>query len=123
MRKSTVLLAAALLSFAGIAAGAESEPIRFYDLTYAARIDLNDSEQVRTAWDHCHVVAALQGIVNRSEPRLYVRFVQSPHFDLLKTPTWYARVVEQMERLDPKVELLDAPTFFELYRVHLEGKD
>ncbi len=81
MQKSTVLLAAVLSSFAGIAAGAESEPIRFYDLTYAAKIDLNDAEQVRTAWDHCHVVAALQGIVNRSEPRLYVRFVQSPHFD------------------------------------------
>jgi hypothetical protein len=27
---------------------------------------------------------------------------------------------EAIRQIDPKIELLDAPTFFELYRIHLE---
>jgi hypothetical protein len=69
-----------LVLFPSVTVGTEGPSIRFYDLTYAAKIDLNDAEQVSMAWDHCHAVAALQGIVNREEPRLYIRFVQSPHF-------------------------------------------
>ena len=40
---------------------------------------------------------------------------------ILKSPTWYAQVVDELQRLDPSVELLDAPTFFELYRIWLEN--
>lgn len=35
---------------------------------------------------------------------------------ILKSPTWYCRVIEEAKRLDPSIELLDAPTFFELIR-------
>ena len=38
------------------------------------------------------------------------------HRDLLKSPSWHVEVMEHVQRLDPAVELLDAPTFFELYR-------
>lgn len=62
------LVALSLLS-AGV------EPIRLYDLTWAARFDAKDPHQVADAWDHCHAVATLQGIVNRKGPRLYVRYV------------------------------------------------
>ena len=41
---------------------------------------------------------------------------------ILKTPTWQVGVIEEMRRIDPKVELLDAPTFFELLRIHLQEK-
>ena len=40
--------------------------------------------------------------------------------NILKTPTWYRNVVEEINKSDPKVELLDAPTFFELYRIWLQ---
>lgn len=36
--------------------------------------------------------------------------------DILKSPSWHVEVMEHVRRLDPTVELLDAPTFFELYR-------
>src|SRR5450759_4392478 len=39
--------------------------------------------------------------------------------NILKTPTWYMHVVEVIKKSDPTVELLDAPTFFELYRIWL----
>lgn len=40
--------------------------------------------------------------------------------NILKQPTWYMQVVEELKKLDPTIELLDAPTFFELYRIWLE---
>ena len=39
--------------------------------------------------------------------------------DILKTPTWHVEVVEEVKKLNPNVELLDAPTFFELLRIYL----
>ena len=40
--------------------------------------------------------------------------------NILKKPEWYAQLVEELQRLDPNIVLLDAPTFFELYRIFLE---
>ena len=40
--------------------------------------------------------------------------------DILKTPTWHVEVVDELEELNPNVELLDAPTFFELLRIYLK---
>ena len=56
-------------------------PIYLYDLRYTLNIDTNDSQQVEMAWDHCHAVAALQGLVNRQNPLLYLRFTNSQHAD------------------------------------------
>jgi hypothetical protein len=39
--------------------------------------------------------------------------------NILKTPTWYVQTVDEIKRLNPDIELLDAPTFFELYRIWL----
>ncbi|WP_233545652.1 GxGYxYP domain-containing protein [Parabacteroides sp. AM08-6] len=40
--------------------------------------------------------------------------------NILKTPTWYVQVMEEVHKQNPNIELLDAPTFFELYRIYLE---
>jgi hypothetical protein len=40
--------------------------------------------------------------------------------NILKSPEWYVRVVEELKQLDPNIELVDAPTFFELYRIFLK---
>ena len=39
--------------------------------------------------------------------------------NILKTPTWYRNVAGEIKKSDPSVVLLDAPTFFELYRIWL----
>ncbi len=41
--------------------------------------------------------------------------------NILKKPTWYVDVVAGLKQADPKIELLDAPTFFELYRIYLKN--
>lgn len=46
-----------------------------FDLTHLQRIDTSDAHRRRQAWDELHLVTALQGIVNRRQPRLYVTFV------------------------------------------------
>lgn len=54
------------------------EPIRYYDMTHLNALKLSDPAQARAAWDEAHFVAALQGIVNRDAPRLFVRFMPQP---------------------------------------------
>src|SRR5574341_1130789 len=56
----------------------DSESIVYFDLTPAYKLDLNDPAQRRRFWEECHLVFALQGVVNRSGPRLFVRFVSKP---------------------------------------------
>jgi hypothetical protein len=36
---------------------------------------------------------------------------------ILKSPEWYVQVVAKLKAEHPEIELLDAPTFFELYRI------
>ncbi len=65
--------------FAGVALGAMPAPaaksIAVCNLAPLAQGDLNDVAFRRRAWDDLHLAGVLQGLVNRSEPRLYVTFV------------------------------------------------
>ena len=68
--------------------------------------------------------------VNDNNPKVaaaqiieYVREQQIPfHWfrNILKSPEWYVEVTEEIRRLNPNLELVDAPTFFELYRTFLK---
>lgn len=43
--------------------------------------------------------------------------------NILKTPTWYVEVLKELNKRDPDLVLLDAPTYFELYRMYLMEKE
>jgi len=78
-----------------LAAGlCHAEPVRFYDMTPLNALDLNDPIQARAAWDEAHLVAALQGIVNRDAPRLFVRFMPQPD------DFWWAHLTSPGEWLE-----------------------
>jgi len=72
--------------------GAEPASIKLYDLRYTLDIDLDRRDQVHMAWDHCHAVAALQGLANRQGPALYVRFTDSQHRRRNIDDFWLARL-------------------------------
>ena len=55
-----------------------SEPIVYFDLTYLFKLNLNDECQRRRFWDEAHLVAALEGLVNRDHPQLFVRYLKKP---------------------------------------------
>ena len=42
---------------------------------------------------------------------------------ILKSPSWYKEVRDELHRQNPKIEWLDAPTFFELYRLYLQQNE
>ncbi|GAA4991596.1 GxGYxYP domain-containing protein [Actinopolymorpha pittospori] len=75
-------LAAGVGAFALEPSGARAatEPLYFYDLAHLYRLDLTQPAQAARAYDELHFVATLQGIVNRSLPRLYVHFVDHSEF-------------------------------------------
>jgi hypothetical protein len=52
--------------------------------------------------------------------RIKVRPIRFHWFrNILKSPGWYGRVVEGLKKAKPNIEVLDGPTFFELYRIYL----
>lgn len=72
-----------------------------------ADYDINDSDPTKAA------AMIVERVAKRPVPFHWFR-------NILKTPTWYVNVMDEVHRLNPNIELLDAPTFFELYRIYLE---
>jgi hypothetical protein len=72
----TWLLFAVCLLLAGIASPQSDEATLYlYDATPYLQTDLRNLDDVKNAWDECHFLFSLQGIVNRDRPRLFVRYV------------------------------------------------
>jgi len=95
----------------------EVRPITVLDMTYLHQLDIaNNQAQREELWDTVHLVAALQGLANRDEARLYLRFIM-PWDDywwgkLTAPGEWLdGRPVEHLATLD---ELLEA--FADVYR-------
>ncbi len=85
---------------------AAAEPIVTYDMTPLFSLDLNDEAQRRRFWDETHLVTSLQGLVNRDEARLYVRYnADADDF-------WWERMTEEGGWLDGReveqIESLEA---------------
>jgi hypothetical protein len=70
--------------------------------------DVNDSDPMQAAKNIVKSVNA------NSLPFQWFR-------NILKSPSWYVKVVDELQALDSSIELLDAPTFFELYRIYLKN--
>ncbi len=51
------------------------EPVVYCDLTPLFALDLKDDTARWRFWDETHLAVALQGLVNRSSPRLFLRYV------------------------------------------------
>ncbi len=54
--------------------GADAGTLYTYELSRVHSLNLSEPRQVRRLYDECHVVASLQGVVNRRAPRLYLYF-------------------------------------------------
>lgn len=72
-----------------------------------ADLDINDEDPVEAA------IQISNRVKLRPIPFHWFR-------NILKTPTWYVQVVNELKKIDPQIELVDAPTFFELYRIYLQ---
>lgn len=66
---------------------AEPGTIYYYDLSYVLSYNYGNSTQRKLSYDICMAVAALQGLVNRSGPRLFVKLNS-------EDSTWWNRMRE-----------------------------
>ncbi|HLB73142.1 MAG TPA: hypothetical protein VJJ98_03910 [Sedimentisphaerales bacterium] len=100
-----------------------ASPIRIYDLRYTLNIDISKPEQVRMAWDHCHAVSALQGLVNRREPLLYIRFVDSQHRKANVDDYWLEKLSAPGQWLHgrERKEVGNIVELVEIFRSHISG--
>lgn len=55
-----------------------AEPVVFFDFAPLSALDLNDETQRRQFWDQTHLAVSLQGLVNRSAPQLFLRYIPEP---------------------------------------------
>ncbi len=81
MNATRVLMGCVVMGLAAFIAAEEeggAQPVAYYDMTELHRADLKEPAQARRAWDSAHLVASVQGIVNRDGPRLFVRFMEQP---------------------------------------------
>lgn len=103
------------------AAGAE-ETVGRFDLRYTLKPELIKTPQgVDTAWDDVHAVAALQGIVNRDAPRLYVIFVNDYGRNI--DEFWWDEYAKPGQWLDGKKtkDYPDIVSLVEAYRPFIQG--
>lgn len=70
---SKILALSILWAMAGAAA---PSVVYTFDARPWRRIDTRDNAQVRQAWDTLHLLAALEGLANRDQPRLYVFYAE-----------------------------------------------
>lgn len=88
-----------------LAWGARAEPIIFFDATRILPADLKEEGRRRQYWDELHLITALQGLVNRDQPRLFVRYLkESDDFwwhEMRQPGSWLAgRDVVEVNSLD-----------------------
>lgn len=77
-------LGAAMLGATTVPLAADAQttdkPLLTYDLAHLYSLDLGDPAQAEQAYDELQLVATVQGIVNRTRPRLYAHFVTHNEF-------------------------------------------
>ena len=99
----------------------ETTSLFVLDLRGFNNLDPNNAEQMKSLWDTMHSVAALQGIVNRSEPKLYIKYVMNGSKDI--DTYWWNLFRRSGEWLDGKfaVETSDVLKAFEFFRSSIDG--
>jgi len=103
--------------------GAQTPPVKLFDLEYTLKIDTNKRDQIRLAWDHCHAVAALQGLVNRQRPTLYLRFIESQQRRQNVDEFWLAQLSEPGQWLHdrPVERIATIADLVREFRSHIHG--
>ena len=118
-RLMKAILVGSLLILAGLITTAAATPaaskpdvpeaIVYYDMTPLFALDLKDPAQRRRFWDETHLVVSLQGLVNRTAPRLFLRYVKQPDdfwWDQMTAPhEWLAG--RKVIRVQTLAELLE----------------
>ncbi len=78
----------------------EPASIVFLDLSRFRNTNPGSSAEMITLWETMHLISTLQGIVNREEPRLYIRYVECEGVDV--DQWWWDRIIGSGKWLSDK---------------------
>jgi hypothetical protein len=112
------------LALLGLAAPTLAEsPITVFDLRYTLSIDTQNEGELNRAWAHCHAVAALQGLVNRHAPLLYLRYVDSAHARSNVDDYWLEKLTAPGQWLQgrPQQTVTGVVKLVEQFRARING--
>lgn len=87
---------------------AATAPLYRYDLRYAGEM-ARDKSKFAAAWDEVHVVATLQGIVNRRAPRLYLRAISAREGGDIPIDDWWLEKLQAPGAWLEKRRVVDVP--------------
>ncbi|WP_262245894.1 GxGYxYP domain-containing protein [Parapedobacter soli] len=88
-----------------------------FDMQYLNNLNVNNEEDIHTIWEHVHTAATLQGIVNRSSPRLYLFYVEVPDKGINVDRYWWDKYRQPSKWLgnanvDSALNIIDLVTKF-----------
>ncbi len=107
------------LSPAGMDCYASFSPNGIVPQKVPASLLHGDMPVLRAGWD---LGGAAEGAAQVLLERVGMRTLPFHWFRaILQSPEWFASVYEKARAANPRLELLDAPTFFELYRIYLKN--
>ena len=121
-RVQTLLLAlcgSLLLASGGLllAQPPSAQPIYLLDVSGLNRLDLHNPAQARQAWDTLHVVASIQGLVNRDGANLFIR-----HLPETDDFWWnYLRTENGWLKARPVIEVRDVADLVRRFAPQLKG--
>ncbi|MFZ4261526.1 GxGYxYP domain-containing protein [Sphingobacterium sp. HJSM2_6] len=96
-------------------------PIGIFDLGYTLEPDFNDKEKAKTAWDHTHFIASLQGVVNKKEPNLYIHLIKTGEVDIDRY--WWSKYRKKNNWLANRdtIEFNNLESLVHFYKNHIKG--
>ena len=104
-----------------VSAAASPDSIIVLDLRHLNRLNATDADQMTMLWETMHAVAALQGIVNREMPRLYLNYVNTGACDV--DAYWWDKYRQSGEWLAEKHagETTDVLSVFDYFKPFVGG--
>lgn len=115
------LLLPALLAFASSLAAAPPKTIHVFDARPLQRLDLAQPDRAAEVWDTMHALAALQGLVNRDAPRLYLLYCAGFGVDTDQFWLDWARCEDGWLRETQAVPITSIEEAVGLFRKHVKG--
>ena len=99
----------------------EPAPIVFLDLSRFRNTNPNSSAELIALWETMHLTSTLQGVVNREEPRLYIRYVENEGLDV--DQWWWDRIVGGGKWLGgvPVIQMTDPLEALDYFKDKIKG--
>ena len=96
-------------------------PVTIVDMRFLLDKDMKNPENVKLIWDQLHTLSTLQGVVNRNQPRLYIKYIKEGKIEV--DEYWwnkYRQPGEWLEKVD-SIQLSSVIDAIRYYKNDIKG--